>query len=294
MPSAAVTLVKTAYREWSDASASRLGAALAYYTIFSLAPLLLIAVAVAGLVFGEEAARERLLAELGQTVGEKSLAAIREMLAHASQLRAGPLPTLGGLAVALFGAVSLFTQLQDALNTIWRVEPRPGRRWWPVVRKRFMSFLMVLALGLLLLASLLVGAALAVVNRFLASYQVPGGTGLWDVVNAAVSFGLIMLLFALIYKVLPDVQLTWRDVWVGAFVTALLFTAGRYLIGLYLGRFHEMSAYGAAGSLVVLLVWVYYSAQVFLFGAAFTKGFANLYGTRPPPEPLAQEKRPGE
>jgi membrane protein len=153
-----------------------------------------------------------------------------------------------------------------------------------------MSFLMVLVLGLLLLASLLIGAALAVVNRFLSSYPVPGGTGLWDVVNAVVSFGLITLLFAMVYKVLPDVQLAWRDVWVGAFVTALLFTAGRYLIGLYLGRFHEMSAYGAAGSLVVLLVWVYYSAQVFLFGAAFTKGFATLHGTRPPPGPLAQEK----
>jgi membrane protein len=272
-------LLKDTCSAWSEDRAPRLGAALAYYTIFSLAPLLIVAVGIAGQVFGEEAARGEVMAQVEETVGAPAAATIQEMLKHSYTSGTSIWATVVGLAVLLFRASGVFVQLQDALNTIWRVAPKPGRGWLAVVRDRFLSFGAVLATGFLLLVSLAANAALAVLGKFLTPDALPGGLSLWQGLNALVSLAFFTLLFALLFKLLPDVYLAWRDVWIGALVTAGLFTAGNYLIGLYLGYTSTASAFGAAGSLVVLLVWAYYSAQILLFGAEFTHVLACRRGT---------------
>lgn len=270
-------LVRKTYEEWSEHKAPRLAAALSYYTVFSLAPLLLLAIAVAALTFGKQAAQGHIVREIRGTVGQPSAQAIEDMIRHASDTGSGILATVIGLGVLLFGASGIFGQLQDALNTIWEVTPKPGRGVWSVVKDRFLSFTMVFGSSFLLLVSLVVSAALSVLNEFLTPTSLPGGGYLWQLLNQAVSFGLITLLFALTYKVLPDAQIAWKHVGVGAAVTALLFTVGKYLIGLYLGQASVTSAFGAAGSLVVILLWVYYSSLVFLFGAEFTRVYALHY-----------------
>jgi membrane protein len=272
-------LLKDTYSAWSEDRAPRLGAALAYYTIFSIAPLLIVAVGIAGQIFGEEAARGEVMSQVEETVGGPAAATIQDMLRHSYTSGTSIWATVVGLAVLLFGASGVFVQLQDALNTIWRVAPRPDRGWLEVVRDRFLSFGAVLATGLLLLVSLAANTALAALGKFLAPDALPGGLSLWQGLNALVSLAFFTLLFALLFKLLPDVYLAWRDVWIGALVTAVLFTIGNYLIGLYLGYTSTASAFGAAGSLVVLLVWVYYSAQILLFGAEFTYVLACRRGT---------------
>jgi membrane protein len=279
-PKAAFQLLKDSFTEWNADNAPRLGAALAYYTVFSIAPLLVIAIGVAGLVFGEDTARRRLLDQLRDLIDPSSLQAIEEMLKHADTAGRGVVHTVVGGVILLFGALGVFVELTSALNTVWKVQPQPGLGLLRLVKERALSFAMVLVIGLLLLASLVISAVLSALGQWLTSFQLPGGNTLWQDVNVAVSFCLITLLFAVIYKVLPDVHIAWRDVWTGAVVTALLFTAGKQLLGLYLGHANVVSAYGAAGSLVVLLVWVYYSAQVFLFGAEFTRVYARWRGTR--------------
>jgi membrane protein len=280
-------LVKQAAVAWSDDNAPTLGASLAYYTAFSLAPLLLIAISMGSLIVGEGAARSGIIAEIRQTLGPATADAFVAVLDSAYHTGGHAGVTLIGLATLLLGASGAFVQLQDALNIIWKTEapPRTGNVVVHFLRHRLLSFTAVLGTGFLLLVSLIVSSVLAALSQWMAaSAALFDWPALWHAVSMLVSFGFITLLFAVIFKVLPDAPIAWRDVWIGSMLTAALFTLGQYLIGLYLGQTSVASTYGAAGSLVVLLIWVYYSAQLVLFGAEFTHVYANVYGSRVRPE----------
>jgi membrane protein len=281
-------LLTAAASKWSEDKAPRLGAALAYYTVFSLAPLLVIIIGIAGLVFSQKAAEGAIVEQISGLVGEQSAAAIQAMLAKAHTPSSGALATIVGIATLLLGASGLFGQLQDALNTIWGVEPKPGRGVLGMLKDRFLSFVAILGTAFLLLVSLVLSALLAAAGRAF-NALLPAPETVLHIANFLLSFGVIMALFAMMFKVLPDVKIAWRDVWLGAGVTSLLFTVGKYALALYLGKSDMGSAYGAAGSLVIILVWVYYSAQILLFGAEFTAVYANEYGSRIVP---AENARP--
>src|SRR5438094_201799 len=256
--------LKETFSEWSEDRAPRMGAALAYYTVFSLAPVLVIAIGVAGIFFGQRMAEGRLMHEIRNLVGPEGAGAIRAMIANAAADRpGGVVATMMGVAALVFGATGAFVELQDALNTIWKVQPRP-RGLLRMLKDRFLSFTLVVGIGFLLLVSLVISAALAALGSVTARYVSPS---LLHGVNFLVSFGVITVLFAMIFKILPDAKIAWRDVWLGAAVASLLFSAGKFIIGLYLGKSGMASAYGAAGSLVIVLVWVYYSAQILFLGA---------------------------
>jgi membrane protein len=272
-------IVKQTANDWLDDKAPRLAASLALYTLMSLAPLLILAVAVAGLMFGEEAARGQIAHQLAGVLGDKGALAVQAILANAKTPSSGVLGTVVGLALALFGASGVFGELQGTLNTIWDVDSKPGRGVWGFVRDRFFSFTLVLGVAFLLLVSLVVSAGLAAVGAYL-SHLLPGGAVLWQGLNFLISLGVTTLLFATIYKVLPDVTIRWHDVWVGSAVTAVLFSLGRFAIGLYVGRSTVASPFGAAGSVVALVVWVYYSAQILFFGAELTQVYARRHGSR--------------
>jgi membrane protein len=278
-------VVKEAGTQWVEDKAPRLGAALAYYTIFSIAPLLVIAISVAGLVFGREAAQGKIAAQVEHLVGRQGGEAVETMVESASKPSTGVAGTALGIAMLLFGAAGLFGQLQDALNTVWEVKPKAGRGVWGFVRDRFLSLSMVLGVAFLLLVSLVVSTALTAVGGTLGDVQT-GVVG--QVITTLFDLVVITALFALIFKYLPDAEVAWRDVWLGAAVTSVLFTLGKFLIGLYLGSAAVGSAYGAAGSLAVLLVWLYYATQIFLFGAELTKAYANHMGSRIKPKPHAE------
>lgn len=285
-PKTVFRLTLDSAKSWSEDKASRLAAALSYYTIFSIAPLLVLAIAVAGLVFGREAASNQLFGEIRGLVGDQGAQAIQAMVKSVNQKGESVIATVVGIVTLLVGASGAFGQLQDALNTIWQVQPKPGQGIMGFLRTRFLSFSMVLVIGFMLLVTLVVSAVLAGVSQYLDGIlPIPGPV--LQLVNFAISFGVTALLFTLIYKVLPDVTVGWRDVWVGGMITALLFSIGRYLIGLYLGRGSVSSAYGAAGSLVIILLWIYYSAQILFFGAEFTKVYANRFGSHIKPSPHA-------
>jgi membrane protein len=273
-------LLRQTASSWLDDYAPSMGAALSYYTLFSLAPLLLIVIAVAGLVFGEDAARGQIEAQLSALMGDGGARAIQDLLASVHKPVEGSFATVLGLLLLFVGATTVFAELQDALDRIWRVPARVrASGWLTLLRTRLLSFGMILAIGFLLIVSLVASAVLATMGQWL--QPVFGG---WYALAAATSsmgaFLLVAAMFALIYKVMPRVRVQWRDVWTGAIFTALLFTFGKFLIGLYIGRSGIVSGFGAAGSLVVVLLWVYYSAQIFLIGAEFTWVYANAYGSR--------------
>ena len=272
-------VVKTAANAWVDDYAASMGAALSYYTVFSLAPMLLIVIAIAGLVFGADAARGQIFGELRGLLGDEAAKSIEGLLVSVSTPREGLLATTIGVAVLLVGATTVFGELQDALDRIWRAPARPqSLGLWGLLRARLLSFGMIFGLAFLLMVSLVFGAVVTALGTWWGA--VFGG---WDSVaqgvNLLVGFVLTTTVFALIYKLMPRVQVHWRDVWLGSVVTALLFTVGKFLIGLYIGKSGVASAFGAAGSLVVVLVWVYYSAQVFLLGAEFTWAYAQAFGS---------------
>jgi membrane protein len=273
-------LLKQVSRSWLDDYAPSMGAALAFYTLFSLAPLLLIVVSVAGLVFGEVAARGEIQNQLQALMGVRGASAVQDLLTSVDKPAQGMAATLLGVLLLLVGATTVFGELQDSLDRIWRV-PALGQTtgWLGLVRARLLSFGMILAVGFLLTVSLVLSAALAMMGRWWSPLF--GG---WYVVatttNAAGGFFLNAAMFALIYKVMPRVHVQWRDVWTGALFTALLFGLGKSLIGAWIGSSGVVSGFGAAGSLVVVLLWVYYSAQVFLMGAEFTWVYANVLGSR--------------
>ena len=271
------SLIREAAKDWDEDNASRLAAALAYYALLSVAPLVVVAVAVAGLVFGREAASNQIAEEIGSVVGPEAARAIETLLAHAKQPASGIVSTLVGTVVLFFGASGVFNELNSALNSIWEVAPKPGEGARGFLRHRFLAFAMVLAVAFLLLVSLVLSAGVSAIGHFFATY-LPGGETSWQLANFVFGVAMSTGLFALIYKFVPDVEVAWRDLWVGAFVTALLFSIGKSLLGLYIGKTAPASAYGAAGSLVALVIWVYYSAQVVFFGAEFTQVYAKRFG----------------
>ena len=278
-------LAKGAVTAWSDDYAPSMGAALAYYTLFSITPLLLIAIAIAGMVFGPDAARGQIYGELRDLMGDDGAAAIEALLKNVNRPGQGIVATIVGAAALLFGAMSVFGELQNALDRIWRAPLRPGgSNLLQLLRTRLLSFGMVFGIGFLVLVSLLLSAALAALGKWWAPMF-----GAWSVLASAfdlvLGFAVVTVGFAMIYKIVPRVRIEWRDVWVGAAVTALLFTLGRFAIGFYLGRATFASAFGAAASLVVLLVWMYYSAQIFLLGADFTWLYAHTFGSLREPDP---------
>jgi membrane protein len=285
-------LLKKTFGEWSEDKAPRLGAALAYFSIFSIAPLLLIATGIAGLIFGQEAARGGIASQIESTVGQPAADSIQALLNHTGGIGGSLTATIIGVVLLFVGASSVFIQLQDALNTIWKVKPKPGRTIREIIRVRFRSFCMIMGIGFLLLASMVVSAALSALDQFLTPDALPGGTYLWQGIYQLVSLAILIGLFALLFKYLPDAKIAWRDVGMGAVVTAVLFTLGKYLIGLYLGRSSTTSTFGAAGSLVVVLIWVYFSSQLVLFGAEFTRVYANQYGSHVEPAAYATSTAP--
>lgn len=276
-----IALVKETATEWVDDKAPQMSAALAYYTVFSIAPMLLIIVAVVGFVWGAQpnAVQGEVLAQVESFIGAEGAGMVQTMLERTSQPSSGILATVIGIAMLLFGATTAFAQLQTALNMMWEVEPKPGQGMKGFVRTRVLSFGMILLMGGLLLVSLAISTALAAVDDALLGW-VPGSKGLLYLLDVAISLGALGVLFAILFRYLPDVTIAWRDVWIGAAITALLFLIGRYGLGWYLGRGTATSAYGAAGSLVVLLLWVYYSSLILFFGAEFTQVYARRHGSR--------------
>ena len=280
-------ILKLSYQEWKEDRASRLSAALAYYTIFSLAPLLLIVIAVTGLFWQQQAVQEQLLNQIQGLVGAEGARFISDLLTGASNPAKGITATIFGIITLIFGALGVFNELHNSLNIIWNVKEEETKGFLQAVKKivvdRFLSFTMILGIGFLLLVSLVISTGLSAVQTTLGN-AFPLSELIWQIINLVISIGVITVLFALIYKVLPDAEIAWRDVWLGGFVTALLFSLGKFVIGIYLGNSAVGSSFGAAGSLVVLLLWIYYSAQILFFGAEFTQVYANNYGSKIVPE----------
>lgn len=278
-------------RTWSGAHAGRQGAALAYYTLFAIAPMLLIVIAVAGAVYGEEAVRGQIVGQIDQLIGRNGAELVETLLKNAREADGGLLAGILGGITLLLGSTGAFLQLQGALNEIWDVEAKPGNGLKRFLVNRAQAFGMVIALGFVLLVSLAIDAGLSAASAW-TTLRFPG-IPLLNIVNAALSLFVVTAVFALVYRVLPDVELSWRDVGLGALITAVLFTIGKRLIGLYLGHTSPASAYGAAGSVVIVMIWVYYSAQVVLFGAAITRVVSARRGTRVRPTPIAEKKTDG-
>jgi membrane protein len=264
---------------WISHNASSLGAALSFYTLFSIAPILVIAMAAAGAVFGPHVAEARVLDEMRGLLGDSGAAALQGLLASAHQSGLKGIAAAIGVITLLVGATSVFGELQNTLDYIWKSPKKDSMAWWRILRSRIFSVGLILGVGFLLLVSLLISAALAALGAWFGTFLAQ-----WSVILPAVdlvlSLGLVTVLFAMIYKYVPREQIAWGDVWIGGLVTACLFTVGKLLIGLYLGRSSLSSAYGAAGSVMVLLLWIYYSAQIFLLGAEFTHVFAYTAGSR--------------
>ena len=280
-------VLRETFAGWWNDNVPRMGAALAYYTLFALAPILVVVIAVGGMAFGPEAVRGEIVAQIQDLVGRDGALAVQAILEGAAKSRWSIPATIIGAVTFFLGATGAFLELQDDLDAIWRVKPRSrGNFLRDLLMQRIISFGLVLGFAFLLLTSLVVSAALAAVHTYIGS-AFPGVGELWAAGYAVVSLGVITLLFAMIFKVLPDVKLKWADVWVGALATAVLFTVGKFLIGLYLGTSSFVSTYGAAGSVIVVLVWVYYSSQIILLGAEFTRAYVERFGPRPPPVEFA-------
>lgn len=272
-------LLKTTILEWNADNAAHLSAALAYYTFFSLAPLLIIATAIAGLVFGREAASGELVNQIAFYIGYDAANLIQTILRNTNDATPNWIATIAGLVFLLYGATGVFSELKISLNLIWDAPPRNGSPWRAVALNRLFALVMVLGCGFLLLVSLVISTTLTATTDWI-NYWWPGMGVISQIANFVISFGLTILVFGLIYQFLPDVTVAWRDVWSGAVATALLFSIGRYLISLYLSYSTIGSTYGAAGSLAVLLLWIYYSAQIFFLGAEFTQVYTRTKGTR--------------
>ncbi|HEU5013229.1 MAG TPA: YihY/virulence factor BrkB family protein [Roseiflexaceae bacterium] len=290
-------LLKDSYSEWSDDKASRLAAALSYYTAFSLAPLLVIAAAIAGFFFKQSDAKGQIVNQIGGLVGDQGAQIIKTMLENGSTQSGNIIATIIGIITLLVGATGVFVQLQDSLNTIWEVKLNPNLGIMGTIRQRVFSLAMVFAVGFLLLVSLIVSTAISGITGFITGGGDQSGimaVVVW-IINFVVAFGITTLLFAAIFKYVPDVEIKWSDVWAGAIFTALLFSIGRFVLGFYLGRGSFGSTYGAAASLVILLAWIYYSALIVFFGAEFTQVYARKYGSQLKPSshaiPVTDDER---
>ena len=287
-------LIRDTIKSWNDDKAPRLAAALSYYAIFSLAPLLVLIIAIASFFIGNNNdIRAQILNQVGLLVGAKGAEIVDTLITNSSHPRSGLIATIIGVVTLFLGATGIFSQLQDALNTIWKVKPREGRPILHIIADRAQSFAMVLGLTFLMLISVVINTAISVVGGYFTNL-IGGGGFITPVVEYAFSIVLITVIFAAIFKVLPDVQLKWRDVWVGALFTAVLFIIGQILISLYLSRQATSSIYGAAGSLIILLLWIYYSSQILFIGAEFTKVYASFRGTKVAPTENARPATPDE
>jgi membrane protein len=284
-------VLRCALAEWVRHRASSKGAALAFYTVISIAPILVLVIAVAGFFYGAEAAQGRLLVELKALVGSQGADAIALVLAGARNKESGLWASIVATIVLLVGATTVFAELKNSLDEIWNVAPPQGSSWWHMLRTRLLSFSLILVLAFLLMVSLVVSAALAVLQDYVGGLW-KDATLLLSWLASAIGFGVIALLFGVIYKLLPGVKLSWRDVTIGALGTAAMFTFGKLLIGLYIGNSGVADSFGAAGSMVALLLWVYYSAQIFFFGAEFARQYALQLGSLRalPKEQLATAK----
>jgi membrane protein len=283
----AYELVRQTFADWTEDKVPRLGAALAFYTALSIAPLLVLSLRIAATFFGDDAARGEIERQMESIIGAQGAEAVQSMLENANRPDAGTAETVLSLLTLLFGASGVFGQLQDSLNTIWEVQPKPGGGILGFLRSRFLSFAMVMGVAFLLLVSLIVSATLSFVGTYASALLGPLQFAS-QAINQVISLAVFAGIFAMMFKFLPDAKIAWRDVWMGAAITAVLFTVGKFAIGLYLGRSSMASSYGVAGSLVVLLVWVYYSAQIVFFGAEFTQVYANRYGKRIVPKENAE------
>ena len=272
------SLIKQTAGSWNDLNASHLGAALSFYTMFSMAPLVLISIAIAGFIFGREAAQGQVIWQIQQMVGAAGAETIQNILQHTANTSTGITSTIVGIILLLFGASSVFGELRDSMNAVWGVKT-PGSGLRGIVQYRLFSCVLVIAIGFVLLLSLLVSAGLAAAGKYFGAI-LPVPEILLQGLNLLVSFVVVTVMFAILYKVVPDVSIEWSDVWVGGAVTSLLFSVGKLLIGIYLGKASVGSAYGAAGSLVVVMVWIFYSSQILFLGAEFTRHFAERHGSR--------------
>lgn len=279
---AAVPLLQKTYNKWSDHNAPRLGASVAFYTLLSFAPLLMLLIAVIGLVMTKDKAQNALIDQANQMVGAHGAETVKSLVSSAQKPASGILATVISFVVLLFGASGVFTELHDALNIIWDATPKATSGLMGLVKERLFSFGMILSLGFLLLVSLIVSAGLALIGKFF-SQVLPLPHAFFQAVNFVVSFAVISFIFALLFKFVPAVHISWRNVIVGAIGTAFLFTVGKLLLALYLEKAAVGSTYGAAGSLVAVVVWVYYSAQIFFFGAEFTRVYADAHAVQPAP-----------
>lgn len=273
------TLFKQTITEFGEDKVPRLGAALAYYTIFSMAPLLLIVIAIAGLAFGHDAAQNKIFDQLKSALGPTTASGVQEMVKNAGKSKSGgTIATIIGVITLILGASGVFGQLKDALNTIWDVEPKKGGGFLGLIKGRFLSFAMVFGIAFLLLVSLVIDTAIAAMGTY-AKHNLPGGEALWHIVELSFSFCVITVLMAMIFRLLPDLKIEWRDVWLGAALTSLLFVLGKFALGIYFAKSAVGSSFGAAGSLVIVLLWVYYSSQILLFGAELTQVYARSHGS---------------
>jgi membrane protein len=281
-------LFKQTFQEWLDDKAPQLGAALAYYTVFSLAPLVLLLLAIVGVLFrsNPEGAWQKITEQMSYVLDKSAIEVVQGIAQQAAEPGKSTLATTLGIALALFGATGVFGQLQDALNTIWGVKPKPGLGIWGFLRARFLSFAMLSGVCFLLLVSLVVETLLKAFSHYVQA-MLPGGLAVALSVYLIFDFAVVLTLFAMIFKVLPDVKIRWRDVWIGAALTAFLFLLGKWALGLYLASGTAASAYGAASSLITLLLWIYYSSQILLFGAEFTQVYANEFGSPVEPDDYA-------
>ena len=284
-------LLRDAFSNFLEDRALRMAAALAYYSVFSMAPLVLIAIGVASQFFDKEAARAQILDEIGGTVGRSAQDALTKILQDAGGSGNGVVATIVGVVLLLAGASGVFAELQDGLNNIWKVKPKPGLGIWALVKSRLLSVTVVLGTGFLLLVSLILTAVLSALGNWMERH-LPGSAWVWHALNSVLSLAVVALLFAMIFKVLPDAKIEWRDVWMGAVATAVLFTIGKAMIGAYLGNSGLDQTYGAASSIVVLLTWVYYSAVILLFGAEFTHVYALATRRRVEPMDHAVHDKP--
>jgi membrane protein len=262
---------------WDAHKAPKMGAALAYYTALSLAPLVVLVVGMVSLFVEQNSARAEIVAQFSAMLSKEGGATVDAILAHSAKQNASVWATIAGTAVLLIGASGVFGELQDSLNTIWEVPPRE-RVWLGLIRERLLSFAMVFVLGFLVLVSLLLSAAIAAIGVYLKNWA-PGFDVFWESVNSVISFGVVTVLFASLFRFLPDIKIAWGDVWLGALLAAALFILGKFLLGFYIGRSAFASTYGAAGSLIIVLFWVYYSSQIFFFGAEFTRAYARCCGS---------------
>lgn len=271
-------LTRKTFRAWSEDKASRLAAALAYYTFFSIPPLLVVIVGIAALFTERQLAENLLINQASRLIGREGAEAIATILDSADAPQRGELiPTAVGFILLLLGASGVFTQLQDAMNTVWNVEAKPGRTALDTIKERLLSFTMVLAVGFVLLVSLMMSAILNTFSDLVGQFVSETALILW-ITNLIISFGVITILFALMYKTIPDVKIAWRDVWIGAALTAALFKVGEFALSVYFERSDPTSAFGAAGSVILILLWVYYSAQILFLGAEFTQVYSSEYG----------------